>query len=97
MHGKLIAQPGKADELANILLDASQALRNATGCHLYLVLVDEATPDAVFVTEVWDTKEDHDNSLKDENVRNLIMKAVPIINMPIEKGQELKLLGGLGI
>jgi quinol monooxygenase YgiN len=52
---------------------------------------------SVYVTEIWDSKEDHDNSLKLEEVRALIMKAMPIIDGQPQKGQELEILGGTGI
>lgn len=51
----------------------------------------------IYVTEIWDSKEDHDNSLKVEGVRELIMSAMPILDEQPTKGQELEILGGTGI
>ncbi len=62
-----------------------------------MVSKDKNTPDAVWVTEVWDSKEDHDNSLAVAGVRELIAQAMPLLAGMPEKGQELEILGGAGI
>ncbi len=97
LHGKLTAKPGQARELAGILLDASKLVATAKGCKLYVVGEDAGEPDAVYITEIWETKEDHDNSLTATGVRELIRKAMPDISAPPQKGQELEILGGAGI
>jgi quinol monooxygenase YgiN len=97
LHGELNAKTGHADELANILLEASTLVAKAKGCKLYVISKDESQSNAVYVTEIWDSKEDHDNSLKVEGVRELIMKAMPILDGLPTKGQELQLLGGTGL
>lgn len=97
LHGKLTAKSGHREELADILIQASQLVSTANGCKLYVIGKDENDADSVFVTEIWDTKEDHDNALKVEGVRELIMKAMPILEGQPTKGQELEILGGTGI
>lgn len=97
LHGKLTAQVGKGDEIANILLEASKLVGTAKGCKLYVISKDENDTNSVYVTEIWDSKEDHDNSLKVEGVRELIMKAIPLLDGQPSKGQELEVLGGSGI
>lgn len=97
LHGKLAAKQGKGKELANILIEASKLVSTAKGCNLYVVGLDENNADHVFVTEIWDAKEDHDNSLNVAGVRELIMKAMPILDGQPTKGQELKIIGGAGI
>lgn len=97
LQGKLIAQEGHRKRLAEILIQASQLIASAKGCRLYLVGKDENEKHSVFVTEVWDTKEDHDNSLNVEGVKELIMKAMPILAYPPSKGHELEVIGGYGI
>jgi quinol monooxygenase YgiN len=97
LHGKLTAKAGRRDELANILLDASKLVSTVKGCKVYVI---GKTPDdlnSVYITEIWDSKEDHDNSLKNEAVRELIMKALPVIEGQPQKGQELEIIGGTGI
>lgn len=95
IHGKLNAKPTHADELASILLEASKLVSTAKGCKLYVIGKDQSDPNAVYVTEIWESKEDHDNSLNVEGVRELIMKAMPILDGLPTKGKEI--FGGAGI
>lgn len=95
LHGKLKAIPGKGEALAEILVQASTLVSHAKGCHLYLVSRDPKDEESVWVTEVWDSKEDHDQSLNVEGVRELISKAIPILDGQPEKGLELEVIGGL--
>jgi quinol monooxygenase YgiN len=97
LHGKLTAKQGQRDQLAAILIDASKLVSTAQGCKLYVVGLDNNDVDSVFITEIWDSKEDHDNSLKIEGVRELIMKAMPLLDGQPTKGQEIEILGGAGI
>lgn len=97
LHGRLIAKEGKAKELSKILLDASALMKSAKGCYLYTVSIDKSSPNEVWVTEIWESKEDHANSLDVAGVKELIGKAIPLLDGSPQKGQELEILGGLGI
>lgn len=97
LHGKLQAKAGQADQLAAILIQASKLVSTAKGCHLYVIGKDASDKNSVWVTEIWDSKEDHDNSLKVPGVRELIGQAMPLLDGQPQKGQELELLGGFGI
>jgi len=97
LHGKFNTQKGKADELADILIEASQVVSKTKGCQLYSISKDPSEPDAVWVTEIWDSKADHDASLSLPEVRSLISKAIPLIDGAPAKGQELEVLGGFGL
>ena len=96
-HGTLKAKKGKGDELASILLASSKVLANVQGSSHYVVSRDVTDSDVIYVTEFWDSKEDHDNSLKNPDVRSLISKAIPILDESPKKGLEMKVLGGLGL
>lgn len=97
LHGKLTAKAAHSKELADILINASRLVEKTKGCKLYAIGKDLNEPNSVYITEIWDSKEDHDQSLKQEGVRELIMKAMPILDGPPSKGQELEILGGAGI
>ena len=97
LHSKLTAKDGYGEKLASILLDASKIVSTAKGCVLYVVSKDKADSNSVWITEIWNSKDDHDNSLKAEGVRELISQAIPILNGQPQKGQELEVLGGKGI
>ena len=97
LHGKLKAKTNQVENLAKILLDAADLISEASGCQLYVVGSDSNEPNTVFVTEIWDTKENHDLSLHIPGVRELIMEAMPLLDGPPAKGQEIQLFGGHGI
>ena len=63
---------------------------------MYLVCEDTSNENAVWVFEVWDDKQAHDDSLKNENTRELIAQARPLLAAAPD-GAELKVVGGHGI
>ena len=96
MYGKLVAQAGKRDEFIRILIQAAQIVGQLPECRLYVVNEDIAEANTIWVYEVWDDKESHDASLKDERVRSLIAQAMPLMGGNPE-GAELKVAGGHGL
>lgn len=95
LHGKLKAVKGEGDALAEILVQASALVSTAQGCHLYMVSRDSEEEENVWVTEVWDSKEAHDESLKMEGVRKLISQAMPLLDGQPEKGLVMEVLTGI--
>ncbi len=96
MFGKVIARPGQRDALAQVLLDAAELVGKAPGCELYVVHTSPTEPEAVWVTEVWRSKEDHAASLSVKGVKELITKGRPLI---AEMGEPIFTtpLGGKGL
>lgn len=74
--GKMIATPGQRDALISFLLGGTGAM---PGCLSYVIATDPANPDAIWITEVWQTKQRHADSLKLPEVQAAISKARPII------------------
>ncbi|WP_070151578.1 putative quinol monooxygenase [Sphingobium phenoxybenzoativorans] len=74
--GQMLAKPGKRDELVGYLKEATGAM---PGCLSYVVALDTANADAIWITEVWDSRESHAASLKLPAVRAAIEKARPVI------------------
>ncbi|NML10059.1 antibiotic biosynthesis monooxygenase [Sphingobium sp. AR-3-1] len=74
--GQMLSQPGKRDELVGYLSDATGAM---PGCLSYIIALDSANPDAIWITEVWDGQQSHAASLKLPAVQTAIAKARPII------------------
>jgi len=95
LHGKLQAKNEQGDALAAILLEASKLMTVLDTCHLYLVSQDADDSDAIWVTEVWDSKAAHDVSLQQDKVRALIGKAMPLLDGQPQNGQTLEVLGGI--
>ena len=92
LHGSLTGKPKCQKNLAKILLEASKPVLTAKGCQLYAVSIDPRDQNNVWITEIWTTKEDHDNSLSVTGVKELIAQAMPLLPSPPIKGQELEIL-----
>ena len=97
LFGKLKATAGNGDQLASILLEASRLMATAPGCHVYIVSRDVQDDTLVWITEVWDTEQDHDNSLNVAGVNQLISRAIPLLEGKPESGIKLTVLGGKGL
>ncbi|MEP6948023.1 MAG: antibiotic biosynthesis monooxygenase [Ginsengibacter sp.] len=96
LFGKFKSKEGKREELISILLEAAKLVSTAKGCHHYIIYKDTKHEDGVSVSEIWDSKDDHDNSLKIEGCMELISKAMPLIEGNPE-GMVLEVIGGGGL
>jgi quinol monooxygenase YgiN len=74
--GKIVAVPEKRDELTAILLEGTSSM---PGCLSYIVAKDASDANAIWVTEVWDSKESHRASLSLPVVQQAIAKGKPLI------------------
>lgn len=93
--GTLTARYGHRDEVVDILLGGVDGLR-AAGCLLYLVGVSDTDRNVIWVTEVWESKERHDESLRLPETQAAIAKAMPLLTGEFTR-QELTMVGGLGL
>jgi quinol monooxygenase YgiN len=91
--GKLTAVPGKRDALAAILLEGTGGM---PGCLSYVVAADSADPDALWVTEVWDSAASHRGSLQLPAVQAAIAKGRPLI-AGFSQRVETAPVGGFGL
>jgi quinol monooxygenase YgiN len=90
--GQIVASPGKRDELAAVLL----SMGAMPGCVSYIVAQDPSKPDAVWVTEVWETPEAHATSLELPSVQAGIERGRPLI-VGFESRVETVPVGGIGL
>ena len=74
--GKMHAADGQRDELISILLEGTGSM---PGCLSYVIARDPADPNAVWITEVWDSADSHRASLKLPAVQQAIARAKPLI------------------
>ena len=74
--GKMKAISGQRDALVSILLDG---VAEMPGCLSYVVANDPSDPDAIWVTEVWDSPESHKSSLSVPSVKAAIARGKPLI------------------
>ncbi len=91
--GKIIAVEGSRDELAAVLLEGISGM---PGCLSYVVAKDSEDPDALWVTEVWQTQESHEASLSRPSVQEVIQRGRPLIAGFGERYITTP-LGGLGL
>jgi quinol monooxygenase YgiN len=96
MHGRIVAKPGRGDELAAILLEAAAGLEANPDCLLYVVSRSADDADSVWVTEAWRDRAAHGASLEDPAARELIGRARPIIASFADRA-ELRPQGGKGL
>lgn len=89
--GKMRAQPGKRAELIAILLEGTGEM---PGCRAYIVAEDVKEPDAIWITEVWDTAESHKASLQLPAVQAVIARGRPLI-AGFDSQVELNVAGGV--
>ena len=79
MHGLIgsfSAHPGKRDELIGLM---TASVGDMPGCRSYVVAKDPEDADKIWITEVWDSAEQHKASLTIPLVAETIKKAMPLI------------------
>lgn len=91
--GKMLAKPGQRDALLAILLEGTGSM---PGCLSYILGRDPMNPDAIWITEAWDSAESHKASLQLPAVRAAITKARPLIAGFGERF-ETQPIGGFGL
>ena len=91
--GKMKAISGQRDALASILLEGVSEM---PGCLSYVVAHDPSDPDAIWVTEVWDSQESHKSSLSLPSVRDAIARGKPLI-ASFDQFIETTPIGGHGL
>lgn len=74
--GKMTAVPGQRDALADAMISGTRAM---PGCLSYVIALDPGDPDALWITEVWDSKESHAASLSLPEVKTSITRGRPLI------------------
>ena len=78
MHGliaRFTAHPGKRAEVAALMVSGGLP----PGCRSFVVANDPADPDALWITEVWDSEAAWKASLDLPAVKASIEKALPLI------------------
>lgn len=74
--GQMLAQPGQRAALMAILSEGTASMPGNMG---YLIGEDSANPDAIWIVELWETKEAHAASLALPAVQDAIKRGRPLI------------------
>lgn len=96
LYVKFTARPGQRDALVAQLLGAAELAGDAAGCELYVVNTSPTEPDAVWITEIWRSRADHDAALAVEGAQESIERARPLLAGPPEPIVVLP-VGGKGL
>ncbi|MDJ0357330.1 antibiotic biosynthesis monooxygenase family protein [Paenarthrobacter sp. PH39-S1] len=88
-------KPGRRNEVVGILLNGTDGLR-AAGCQAYVVGLSDSDEDVIWVSEVWDTKEHHHNSLQLAAAKAAIGRAMPMLTGEFTS-QGMTVAGGVGL
>ena len=91
--GQMIAVTNKRDQLIEILLSGT---KDMPGCISYVISKDAENDDALWITEVWDSKESHSASLSLASVQTAITQGKPLISGFGQRFETLP-VGGHGI
>ena len=91
--GKITATPGQRDELARLIMQGMSAM---PGCLSYIVARDTEDPDALWVTEVWESRAQHEASLKLPAVQDAIRQGRPLM-AGFSNRTETEPMGGHGL
>jgi quinol monooxygenase YgiN len=92
---KLIAKPGNRDEVIGILLESGQLLESPA-CLMYMVSESAEEPDVIWVTDLWTSKEEHAEALRNPKLRPFVERTMPLLQgMPEQI--EIRPAGGLGV
>ncbi len=91
--GKINAVSGQLDALAAILVNGVSGM---PGCLSYVVARDSADPDALWVTEAWESQEAHRASLTLPSVQRAIAEGRPMIAGFGERHETIP-IGGHGL
>ena len=93
--GKLVAQPGKRDDVLAILRASVQGGGPMPGCRLYVTGRSSDEPDVIVVTEVWDDEAAHAASLQLPAVRDAIRRAMPLLEMTRMEQTRFEVVAGI--
>jgi quinol monooxygenase YgiN len=75
----MTAHPGEGQALRDLLLEAAAVVAELPGCEVWIVSATPDDADTVWVIEVWRSEADHEASLQDDRVREIIARARPLI------------------
>jgi quinol monooxygenase YgiN len=97
---KMTAQPGRGAELADLLLQVTENLRDFPGCEIYLIAQDAKDPDTVRVIEAWQDEEAAQRALTSSSSSSATgpnpADVMALLAAPPER-VDLDLRGGIGL
>ena len=71
VYGRMTTQPGRRDEVVDLIRESVRAGGDASGLIAYTVNAVLEEPDTIWVTELWIDKAAHDTTTHSEPVRKV--------------------------
>ncbi|GAC1439807.1 MAG: hypothetical protein NVSMB63_05460 [Sediminibacterium sp.] len=96
LHTKYVTHTSKANALVEVLTRTAAIVAKSRGCRLYMINQEEPYNNHVWVTELWDSPEDHAISLTLDGCKELTTEVNPLLSRPPEQ-VILKVRGGKGV
>lgn len=96
LYTQFIASPGQGKSLIDILIKANDIVSDANGCRSYIINTAIENEDIIWVTELWDSEEDHAISLTLDGCKELVTEASALLNEP-PRQTVLKAVAGKGM
>jgi quinol monooxygenase YgiN len=95
-HTRLIAAPGKRDELVAKFLESVQIQRDNADCELMLVSTAPDSPDLVYLTEVWSSRDAWEQARRSAPIQAWAASMPPLVSGSAES-IPLDVVGGKGL
>ena len=96
LYTKFVARAGQRDALVALLLEAARGMEGSVECEVYVVNTAPDEAEAIWVTEVWASKEAHAASLTLPETRTAITRAMPLM-AGVTQQITVEPVGGKGI
>lgn len=90
---QIIAAPGKRDRLVEVLMEAT---KDMPGCLSFVIATDAVREDAIWITEVWTSKESHNAAFNLPKVAAAVARSGPLM-ASLGARAETTPIGGLGV
>jgi quinol monooxygenase YgiN len=90
---QIIAAPGKRDQLVGVLMEAT---KDMPGCLSFVIAADAVRGDAIWITEIWTSKESHNAAFNLPKVAIAVARSGPLM-ASLGARAETTPIGGLGL
>jgi quinol monooxygenase YgiN len=93
---KLTAKPGQRDRVAQILIESGKLFDDNAACIFSMVSESAQDANVLWVTDLWNSREEHEAALKQPELRPFVAEALPLLEgMPEQI--EVRPVGGKGL
>jgi quinol monooxygenase YgiN len=95
-HTRIRARPGKRDDLVAKFMEVSVIQRDNPACELSVVSTSPDDEQAVFLTEVWSSAEEHERARQSPEVQAWSTDMPELVDGPPDT-TPLEIVGGKGL